>query len=307
MRIAIVGAGAVGGYFGARMQAAGADVTFVARGAHLAALLERGLAIQSPRGDLRLARVAAVKDPSEVGPVDVALVTVKMYDLEALAPKLVPLVGPGTRIVPLQNGVEASDLLAQSVGAAHAASGTAYISATVVAPGTIRHAGLETLLFGEADDSPAPVLGELRDVARAAGIDATWSRHVGVEVWTKFVRLSAYSGVGAWARCAAGPLRDDPDLLETLQLAVREGVAVARARGVGLPDSAFEDAMKGLGAIPADAKSSMLEDLERGRPLELPWLSGAVVRLGREAGVEAPVHKMLAKALRPYMRGAPRQ
>ncbi len=303
MRIAVFGSGGVGGYFGGRLAASGADVTFLARGAHLRALQASGLRIESPKGALDLPHVRAVEDPALVGPVDVVLFAVKLYDVEASAPTLGPLVGEGAVVVPLQNGVETIEILQNAVGAAHTAGGTAYISAVVGEPGVIRHTAMDELVFGEIDGSRSARLLRLLDACQIAGFKATLSANILVDVWSKFIRLSALSAVTTWARCPVGTMRDDPELFDTWKAAVREALAVARARSIPLPDSAFDDAVARVQAMAAQTKSSMLEDLERGRPLELPWLSGAVVRLGREAGVDVPVHRQLAKALRPYMRG----
>jgi 2-dehydropantoate 2-reductase len=305
MRIVVFGTGGVGGYFGGRLAASGSDVAFLARGAHLEALRTHGLRISSPKGDLHLPRVVASDDPRALGPADVVLFAVKLYDVESAAPQLSVLIGPDTVVVPLQNGVEATDTVVRAVGASHVAGGTAYISAVIAEPGVIRHVALGEMIFGELDRVRTPRLERLLEACRAAGFQATLSDDIQIDIWSKFVRLSAFSGVTAWARCSAGRIRDDADLWDTWTGAVKESIAVARAKGVGLPESIFDDSVARFRAMPAETKSSMLEDLERGRALELPWLSGAVVRLGREAGVDVPIHRMLAKALRPYMRGTP--
>jgi 2-dehydropantoate 2-reductase len=305
MRIAVVGSGGVGGYFGGRLAASGADVAFLARGAHKDALRERGLRISSPKGDVHLPHVEVSDDPAALGAADVVIFAVKLYDVEGALPLLAPLLRPGgdSVVIPLQNGVETVDLLVRAVGLPRAAGGTATVSAVIAEPGVIRHTALDEMVFGELDGSRSERLVRFQGACAAAGFQATLSGDIQVAIWTKFVRLAAFSVVTAWARCPIGPIRDDPELFETLQAATREAIAVARARGIALPESVFEDSVARVRAMPPGTKSSMLEDLERGRPLELPWLSGAVVRLGREVGVDVPVHRTLAKALRPYMRG----
>jgi 2-dehydropantoate 2-reductase len=304
LRIAIAGSGGVGGYFGGRLAAGGADVTFIARGAHLRALRANGLRIESPKGDLHLASVTATDDPSTIGPVDAVLFAVKLYDAESAAALLPPLIGADTVIVPLQNGVDAAATVANAVGPAHVAGGVAYVSAVVSEPGVIRHTALDRLAFGELDGTRSPRLERLFDACRTSGFQATFSDHIDVEIWSKFVRLSVLSGMTSVTRSPIGPLRDDPDLLAMMQAAVLEAMAVARKKGLALPAGAFDETMKTLQSLPPQTKASMLEDLERGKRLELPWLSGAVVRLGHEVGVETPIHRFIATVLQPHVNGA---
>ena len=281
LRIAIVGAGGVGGYFGARLAAAGADVHFIARGAHLDAMRTRGLTIRSFKGDLHLPRVQATDNPAAIGSVDIVFFTVKLYDAEAAARRLLPLVGSDTAVIPLQNGVDAADIVARAVGREHAAGGTVYVAAVIDEPGVIRHSALDHLIFGELDGTRTPRLERLLQACRPAGFQATLSDNVQVDIWTKFVRLSVFSGMTAVTRCPIGPIVADPELFDMAKAAAREAMAVARATGVSVPDAVIDDVDRAYRALPGHMKSSMLEDLERGRPLELPWLSGAVVRLGR--------------------------
>jgi 2-dehydropantoate 2-reductase len=304
MKIAIVGTGGVGGYFGGRLAAAGEEVFFIARGAHLAALRERGLRIESPLGNLHLAKVNATDDPSTVGPVDIVFFTVKLYDTESAVAMLPPLVGPGTLVVPFQNGVDAVEALTRALGRDHVAGGTTYIVSVIAEPGVIRHGALGRLIFGPLDGAKAPALERLLEACRRAGIDAVLSDQIMADIWAKFVRLSAFSGMTAVTRSPLGPVTSDPDTAAMLKSALDESVAVARASGVRLPDSINDDIWAALVAMPPDSKSSMLGDLERGRPLELPWLSGAIVRLGRKAGVPTPTHQFITAALKPHVRGS---
>ena len=303
MRIAIIGSGGVGGYFGGRLAAAGADVSFLARGAHLEAMRARGLRITSPKGNLHLPRVTAESDPAAIGPVDVAFFAVKLYDTETALALLPPLVGPGTIVVGFQNGVETVASLTRAVGAAHTAGGVSYVSAVIAEPGVIRHTAMDHLIFGMPDGSQSPQLDALLEACRPAGFQSTLSRDITVDIWTKFVRLSVFSGMTAVTRGPIGVIVNDPELLEMLKAAVRDTLAVAHAKGVAVPSTIDEDVAAAYKALPPQAKASMLEDLERSRRIELPWLSGAVVRLGREAGVPTPIHAFINAVLKPHVNG----
>jgi 2-dehydropantoate 2-reductase len=303
MRIAILGSGGVGGYFGGRLAAAGTDVTFIARGAHLAAMREHGLRIESPSGNMHIQHVSATDDPTSVGPVDIVFFTVKLYDTEGALASLPPLVGPETIVIPFQNGVDSVDVLTRRLGKQHVVGGTTYLTAVVAEPGLIRHTAMERLIFGPVAGSPPPVLEELRDAGRHAGFDAILSKHILVDIWTKFARLSVFSAMTAVTRSPIGVLRADPELRALMETALHESIAVARGKQVPLLQSTFTDAMASFSGLPHEARSSMLEDLERGRRLELPWLSGAVVRIGEEVGVDAPTHRLMVSLLRPHVNG----
>jgi len=303
MKIVMFGAGGVGGYFGGRLAQAGCDVSFVARGAHLEAIRRDGLRLVSPKGDAHVAPVRASADPAELGVADVVFLTVKMYDVDSAAATLGPLLGPDTMVVTLQNGVEATDMVARHVGRARTAGGVAYVAAVIEAPGVIRHTALDALIVGELDGALSPRLVALRDVASLAGFSFTASAQIQVDQWSKFARLSVFSGLTAATRSPLGVLRAEPALMALLKRAVHESLAVGRARGVELPASVMEEALGMVRSMPPGAKSSMLEDLERARPLELPWLSGAVVRLGAEVGVPTPTHALIETLLRPFVNG----
>jgi len=306
MRIAVVGAGGVGGYFGGRLAAAGSDVFFLARGRHLEAMRSRGLTIHSFRGDLHLPRVNATSDPAEIGPVDVVFFTVKLYDVDEAVALLPPLLGSDTVVIPLQNGVEGVDIVTRAVGRAHTAGGTVYVAAVIEEPGVIRHTALDRLIFGELDGSRSPRLQRLLDACAPAGFQSELSEQITVDIWTKFVRLSVFSGMTAVTRCPIGPIVGDPELFAMLKTAVAEAAAVARAKGVAIPEKIVTDVESSYVNLPPHMKSSMLEDLERGRRLELPWLSGAVARIGREVGIPTPTHQFIALALKPHVNGATR-
>jgi 2-dehydropantoate 2-reductase len=303
MRVAMVGSGGVGGYLGGRLAAAGSDVSFIARGAHLEALRARGLLIHSPLGDLHLAQVRATADPTEIGPVDVVFFTVKLYDTDSALALLPPLLGPETVVVPFQNGVETVDRLTAAIGREHTAGGTAYVTAVVAEPGVIRHTANNRFTFGELDGTRSRRLEQLREACQEGGIEATLTSQIDIELWTKFVWLTVLSGVTAATRCPVGTIRDDADLVALCQAGMLEGMAVARARGIALPLSVLDDLVPSLQRLPPHAKSSMLDDLERGRRLELPWLSGAMVRIGEELGVLTPTHRFITTILTPHVRG----
>lgn len=306
MRIAIFGSGGVGAYFGGRLAAAGEDVTFIARGKQLSALQEHGLEIESPNGHLNLASVRATDRIDSIGPVDIVLLTVKLYDLDAAAATLAPLMGPDTAVVTLQNGVEASQIVARHVGAHHVVGGVAYIVALVDRPGHVHHTVAQQLLFGEADGSRSPRLTAFEAACVRAGFQAVASTHIDTDLWVKFIRLATWSGMGSALRSPMGVIRDQPDALEMMIGGIDEAIAVGHARGIALPPNLVDETKKMLSNFPAESKSSMLEDLERGRRLELPWLSGAVVRLGREVGVPTPIHHFITTVLTPFVNGQSR-
>ncbi len=305
MKIAVFGSGGVGGYFGGRLAAAGSDVTFLARGAHLEALRTRGLRLVSPKGDLHLPHVRAVETPAEAGPVDVVIFAVKMYDADAAASTLAPLVGPDTVVIPFQNGVDGVQILSRVLPAANVAGGVAYITAVVTEPGVIRHTVMDQLIFGEIDGRRSARLERFLAACVQTNFQATLSDHIKGDIWSKFIRLTVFSGMTAVTRSSVGPVRGDPDLQAMVEAAWLEGMNVALASGVTLPEGALDDIRKMWMTIAPEAKSSMLEDLERGRRLELPWLSGAIVRLGDAAGALTPVHRFIATVLRPHVNGHP--
>ena len=305
MRIAIFGSGGVGGYFGGRLATAGHEVSFIARGAHLGALQARGLRIESPLGSTHLEKVVATDEPSTIGPVDVVFFTVKLYDTEKALQRVAPLIGPTTSVISFQNGVESVDVLGRALGRAHVAGGTTYVAATITEPGVIKHTAMNRLIFGPIEGRPSPVHEELLAATDAAGIEGTLSDRIMADIWAKFVRLTVFSGMTSIARTPIGPVMANPDLVAMLEKALHESTAVARARQIPLPETLFEDIMAAFHGLPAQSKSSMLDDLEKGKPLELPWLSGALVRIGEETGVPTPTHRLIVGLLSPHVRGRP--
>lgn len=305
MKIAIFGSGGVGGYFGGKLAASGEEVTFLARGAHLNALQHDGLHIDSPLGSLHIPKVQATDRPQAIGPVDVVLFTVKLYDVDTSASTLAPLIGPDTVVITLQNGVDAMDMVAKHVGGAHVAGGAAYIVSVIDQPGHIRHTIAQQLVFGERNGLRSDRLVAFEDAGIRAGFQAKVSDDVEAALWTKFVRLATWSGMTTVTRAPMGVIRDTPATFELMVAAMEEVIAVGHARGVNLPPDLMDTTLTMIKNFPAGSKSSMLEDIERGRRLELPWLSGAVVRLGKQAGVPTPIHQFITTILTPFVNGLP--
>jgi 2-dehydropantoate 2-reductase len=306
MRIVILGAGGVGGYFGARLAAAGHDVAFVARGHHLEAIRSRGLRVKSALGDIELKPLAAGDDPGALGPADVVLFAVKLWDTEGAAASLRPALAEGGVVIPFQNGVESVERIGAIVGAERVLGGAAYIAATISEPGTITHTGtMARLRFGTLSAKQAAAAAAFHAACVASKIEAEIVADVRSVLWEKFVFLSAMSGVTSVARSPMGVIRSDPDLRETLRLAMQEAWTLGRAVGASLPDDFIARQLAFADGLPGQMKSSMLHDLEAGRRLEAPWLAGAVARMSRERGLPAPVNATIYAALKPYCEGRP--
>ncbi len=305
MRIAVMAAGGVGGYFGARLAQAGHDVAFVARGRHLAAIAERGLTVRSAGGDIHLVRVQASDDPKSLGVFDVVLFAEKLWDTEVAAAACLPLLAGGGVVIPFQNGVESIDRVGAVIGAEQVLGGAAYIAATIAEPGVIVHTGqMARLRFGAVQPVQEEAARRFFAACRDAGIDAELVTDVRRVLWEKFVFLSAFSGVTSAARQPIGAIRGDPDLRAVLEAAMAEAWAVGRARGVALAEDFVARQMVLADGLPAQMKSSMLNDLVAGNRLEAPWLSGAVARMAKEASLPAPVSATLFATVKPYCGGA---
>lgn len=306
MRIAVVGAGGVGGAFGAALAKAGADVTFIARGAHLAAMKSKGLRVEGGRGETHLVPTQATDDPASVGPVDFVLFCVKLWDVESAGRHIKSLVGPNTAVIPLQNGIDAPERLVPILGANAVMGGVAQISASIVEPGVIRQVGtFMRMLFGELDGSTSKRGEALLAMCRKAGFDVVLSDQIVTELWMKFILLATNASVMAVARQPIGKLRDDPDMRQQFVAAYQEVVDVGKARGVKLPADAVDKMLAFNAGAPPTMKPSMALDLERGNRIELPWLGGKVVELGRQLGVPTPTHSFMYAALKPYVMGPP--
>jgi 2-dehydropantoate 2-reductase len=306
MRIAVVGAGGVGGGFGAALAKAGADVTFIARGAHLAAMKSQGLKIQGGRGETHLVPTQATDNPASIGNVDIVLFCVKLWDVESAGAHIKPLIGADTAVIPLQNGIDAAERLVPILGAHAVMGGVAQISASIVAPGVIQQVGtFMRMIFGELDGKPRKRAEDFLALCLKAGFDATLSGQILTELWMKFILLAANASIMALARQPIGKLRDDPDLRAIFIAAYQEAIDVGRASGVALPADALERILEFTGHAPPAMKPSMALDLERGNRLELPWLGGKVAELGLKLGVPTPTHRTMYALLKPYIMGTP--
>jgi 2-dehydropantoate 2-reductase len=307
MKIAVIGAGGVGGYFGGKLAQAGHDVTFVARGRHLDALRSAGLRIESGLGNVSVAPARATHAIADVGPVDVAMFCVKLWDVEATAPQLKPLVAKGGVVIPFQNGVESHDVLRNALGADRVLGGVAYIAATIREPGVIAHTGtMARLTVGAFEPQLQPRAEGFAAACKAAGFDCEVAADIGAALWKKYVFLAAMAGCTSLTRSPVGVIRSDPDIRVTMEAAMREIVDLARARGVELGDDFAARQLRFLDSLPEAMRSSMLNDLMAGNRLEAPWLSGGVARMAREAGLAAPVNATIYAALKPFVNGAPR-
>jgi 2-dehydropantoate 2-reductase len=307
MRIAVMAAGAVGGYFGARLAAAGHDVTFVARGAHLDAIRRDGLRIESVHGDLHLRDVSATDDPRRVGPVDVVLFTVKAWDTESAGEQSRPLVGPGTRVITLQNGVDSVERLAPILGDESVVGGSTYIVTTIAGPGLIRHTSPQARIrCGRLDRRADAALTGCVEQMQAAKIDIALSDDMFLEIWKKFVLLAGTSSITASTRQRMGVIRDDEDMQALLTKLMHEAIAVGRAAGVKFPPDFTAELDSTVAGFPPTMKASMANDLDAGNRLELDWLGGKVVALGRKYGVQTPANETIYAILKPYRMGRPK-
>ena len=300
MRIAVFGTGAVGGYFGGRLAQTGEDVVFIARGEHLGAMLTHGLWVDSIKGDFLVKPVHVTDDPTEAGKVDVVLVGVKAWQVPEAAKAMRPLVGPGTFVLPLQNGIETSGQLAAVLGDQHVLGGLCGLFCYVVGPGHIRHAGTEPFVkFGEMDNRPSERVKQLQQVFMRAGVTAEIPPDIQVALWMKFLFITVWSGVGAVTRAPVGIWRSLPETRQMAEQGLYEIIAVAQARGIALPGEAMRTTMAMFDGLSPKSTSSMQRDVMEGHPSELEAQIGAVVRLGQEADVLTPLHTFIYYSLLP--------
>ncbi|MFO1110950.1 MAG: 2-dehydropantoate 2-reductase [Bradyrhizobium sp.] len=305
MRIAVVGAGGVGGGYGAALAKAGADVTFIARGAHLAAMKSAGLKVLSPRGDVHLVPTQATDNPAGIGKVDFVLFCVKLWDVESAGQAIKPMIGPDTAVITLQNGIDAHERLIPILGERAVMPGVAHISASITAPGVITQVGAFTrMVFGELDGRRSQRGEAFLAMGGKAGIEGTFSDAILTPLWMKFILLASNAGMMSLARQPIGNLRDDPDMRPIFLAAYREVVEVGRAKGIALPADAIDRIVEQTAQFPPTMKASMALDLDRGNRLEVPWLSGKVVELGKQYGIPTPTHAMMHAMLKPYAMGS---
>jgi 2-dehydropantoate 2-reductase len=304
MHIAIMAAGSVGGYLGARLAAAGQQVSVIARGKNLEAIKANGLTVRSALGDVVAKPSLATSDPAEIGPADVLIFVVKLWDLEQAAAACKPVIGDNTVVVPFENGVEAVAALGGILGEQHVMGGVAYISAGLPEPGVVQHNGeFANFLLGNPNGEPPANLSQFAEACKKAGINAPLVPNITAQIWKKLVFFAAFSGLTAAARTNLGAIRADDDLFKVLKAAMEETAAVGKAVGAGMDDDVVEATLDTIKGMPDQIRATMAFDLDAGRKLEAYWLSGAVGRIGAAHGVPTPVHDTLYAAVKTFAQG----
>jgi len=304
MRVAVIGAGGTGALLGASLQQAGHEVTFLARGTHLAAMRRSGLRIESERGNVHLQNVKATDNADEIGVVDAIVFCVKLWDVESAGEQIRPLVGSETCLIPMQNGIDASERLIPILGIDHVLGGVAMLTGSIVAPGVVRQSGTHYgICFGELDGTISDRVKAIGTTCRAAGINAVVSDNINKERWQKFVGLVGAGGICALTRSSIGAIRNDPDIVPLVDEMMQEVIAISRAVGIDLDTDAAATWRSFLANVPDSWTPSMAVDLAAGNRLELPWLTGKVVDLGRRLGVPTPVNRIVYAALKPFALG----
>jgi 2-dehydropantoate 2-reductase len=305
MKIAMMGSGGVGGFFGGRLASAGYDVTFIARGAHLAAMREKGLTIENePQGDIHVPKVNVADDPAQVGPVDLVILSVKLWDTESAVRAIQPMVGPETGVISLQNGVIKDDVMRSMLPEKNVMGGVAYVATHISRPGVIDQVGtMQRIIVGEYDGRESERARFLHKALLDAGVTAELSRDIRRAIWEKYVFLVALSGTTTTMRKTLGPIRSNPQTRAFLLDVMREVVSVGRALGVAIDPDYPEQRLKFADSLPADMTSSMHHDLERGNRLEVEWLSGGVAKLGAKAGVPTPANRAVWDILALHAQG----
>lgn len=309
MRVAVFGTGGVGGYFGARLAQAGEDVVFIARGEHLQAIREKGLSVESPKGNYTVSPAQAESDPAKIGVADVVIVGVKAWQVPEAAEAIRPLVGPQTMIIPLQNGVDAPGQLAavldQPGSNPHVLGGLCQISALIAGPGMIKHAGIEPLIsFNELDGIERGRTASLQEAFARVGVNAQVPPDIRLAMWNKFAFIAPFGGIGAVTRVSAGPMRIVPETRSLLEQAIVELATVGRAKGVNMAEDTQARILAFVDNLPEGTMASMTRDIMAGKPSELEAQNGAVVRMGKECGVPTPTHAFIYAALLPQERKA---
>jgi 2-dehydropantoate 2-reductase len=300
MRIAIMGTGGVGGYYGGLLSQKGQEVIFIARGAHLQAMRAQGLQVKSVHGDFSVSPVNATDDPKEVGPVDLILFTTKTYDTDRAAQVIKAMVGKETVVVPLQNGIDAAERIGSYVGREHLVGGVTWLSAAIDGPGVIgQYSQFRRVVLGEFDGKMTARLKKIYETLQTTGITVELSEDILKVLWTKFVFISAASALGSLSRASIGEYRQVPETREVLTEALREVAAVAQAGGVQLEGDLVAKTLEFIDNAAADMKTSMQRDVEAGRPSELESMIGVVPRLGRQTGVPTPIMRLAYAVLKP--------
>lgn len=300
MRIAIFGTGGVGGYFGGRLAQAREDVTFIARGEHLRAMQRSGLTIEGLDGNFTVSPVRATDDPATVGHVDLVVVGVKAWQVNDAANAMKPMVGPATTVLPLQNGVDAPKQLADVLGVEQVLGGLCRIVSFVSGPGHIKHVGFDpSITIGELDNQPGQRVERIYKTLVNAGIKTSIADDFDVALWTKFLFIASFSGLGAMTGKAAGELRTNPETRAQLLTAMDEIYKLSRASNINMPADSIEKGIANVDRLPIDGTSSMQRDIAAGKPSELESQNGAVVRMAREIGMAAPIHELIYAKLKP--------
>jgi 2-dehydropantoate 2-reductase len=306
MRVAIMGPGGVGGPLGASLAQAGNEVTFIARGAHLDAIRRNGFRVEGERGTTHIHPANATANPAEIGFVDLVLFCVKLWDVEAAGEAIRPIVGPDTTVITLQNGIDAPERLSAILGPRAVMGGIAMVGGSIAAPGVIRQTALfQRIIFGEPGGGPSARGEGIHKHCAAAGFEGDLVADIALAMWEKFILIVPFNGLSALTRLPLGPLRDDPDTWALFETLMRETAAVGRTRGLRLPPDIVETQLAWMRTAPPQHYASTATDLIRGNRLEVPWLTGKVVALGREHGVPTPANTFVYAALKPYINGPP--
>ena len=305
MKIAVMGTGGIGGYFGGRIAEKGnADITFIARGAHMQAMQDKGLTLKSALGDALISPVKVTDKPTDIGPVDVVMFAVKLYDVDSALEAIRPLIGPNTAVISFQNGIGAEDKISEIFGREHAVGGIAYAPIAIESPGVIRHEGkMASIAFGELDGTKSDRLTRFNDVCIEAGVKTRFTSNIREALWDKFVFLASFAGITATTRQPVDYLQQNPLAMDLFAAALKEAIAVAKAEGVTLAEETFDRTLKTVSGMASTAQSSMLTDLQAGKPLEIKWFSGELVRRAQTHGIATPVHQAFAVAMTPFEDG----
>ncbi len=304
MKIAIMGSGGLGGFFGGWLAASGANVSFIARAQHLDAMRANGLTVTSQLGDRHVDNVQATDDPNQVGPVDIILFCVKNYDLDAAAESCRPMLGPETAVISLLNGCDSAERIGATLGSTHAVSGLTFVPSNIASPGVIAHLGDKTdIVFGESDGTQSARLSAFCEICCRAGLNAQVAPDITTALWSKFVGWAAASAVTSASRRSLGGLQSTPELIQLYRDVVTENIEVGRAKGALLPDGLVDKFVALIPTYPPEAKTSMLVDLERGKPIEVETACGTIVRLGESLGVKTPLNRALYAILLPFIDG----
>lgn len=305
MRIAIYGTGGLGGYYGARLHEAGHEVTFIARGANLAAMRDQGLKVLSPLGDVTIASPKATDNPQEAGSQDVVVVAVKTWQVEDIARAMTPMLHPQTVVVPFLNGVEAPDQLNHVLGANHAVGGLSKVFSLLESPGVVRHFNEAAIVaFNELNGPQSKRIHSLKDVFESAGVDVEIPADITAALWEKLAMVTSWAGLGALSQTPIGGLRSVPETRELISASMRETIAVAKAKNIGIRDDLEPFLWSFYDALPEGATASMMRDIFEKKPSELDAWNGAVHRFGLQTGTPTPVHSMVYHLLSPMERRA---